>query len=197
MANDDEVTAFGIATPPAPSATSTLLASSANPSFPGRGVALTASVSPVPDSGSVAFTDGGVPIPGCGAVGVSPASGGAASCATSFAAAGNHTILATYSGDPYYMASTSSPVVEMVEGASTGAPALSIRGVSQSHTRWREGSALAQVSRRRSPRRPPVGTTFSFTLNAAASVSLLFTQSTRGQSVGRRCLSDTAPQATR
>ena len=95
VANNDELTAFGIAIPPAPSATSTLLASSANPSYPGTEVGLTASVSPVPDSGSVAFTDGGVPIPGCGAVGVSLASGGAATCAAPFAAAGNHTILAT------------------------------------------------------------------------------------------------------
>ncbi len=190
VANNAQVTAFGIAIPPAPSATSTLLGSSANPSLAGRGVGLSASVSPVPDSGSVAFTDGGVPIPGCAAVAVSLASSGAATCATSFAAAGNHPLLATYYGDPYYTASASAPLVQVVQGVgSSAAPAISIQGVSQSHARWREGSALAQVSRRRSPRRLPVGTTFSFTLNAAASVSLLFTQSTRGQKAGRRCLS--------
>ena len=38
VANNAQVTAFGIAIPPAPSATSTLLGSSANPSLAGRGV---------------------------------------------------------------------------------------------------------------------------------------------------------------
>lgn len=62
-----------------------------------------------------------------------------------------------------------------------------ISGVSQSHRTWREGNRLARVARKR----PPVGTTFSFTLNEGARVSFAFTQPARGRKVGRRCLAQT------
>ena len=65
----------------------------------------------------------------------------------------------------------------------TLAPTLT--GASQTHKSWREGGALAQISRKR---KPPVGTTFSFTLNEVATVRLDFTQSTSGRRLGSKCV---------
>ena len=62
-----------------------------------------------------------------------------------------------------------------------------ITNVKQSHSKWREGSALASISRHRK-KRAPVGTTFSFTLNVASSVSLAFKQQRPGRRVGGSCV---------
>jgi len=61
-------------------------------------------------------------------------------------------------------------------------PTLS--GVSQSNRRWRAGGALASLSRRRAP----LGTTFSFGLDQAATVTTTFTQSVGGRKVKGRCV---------
>jgi hypothetical protein len=67
-----------------------------------------ATVTPVPDGGTVAFSDNGVTIPGCAAIAVSTTSGVAGGCDDHFAfsSQGNHTIVATYSGDANYAASS-------------------------------------------------------------------------------------------
>jgi streptogramin lyase len=65
------------------------------------------------------------------------------------------------------------------------APAPTLIGASQTHKSWREGNALAQTSRKR---KPPVGTTFSFTLNEVAAVRMDFTQSTSGRRQGSKCV---------
>jgi len=54
-------------------------------------------------SGSVTFDDNGVALPGCVD---RPSLGGAASCVTTFATAGEHSITAAYSGDPTHTGST-------------------------------------------------------------------------------------------
>ncbi len=61
-----------------------------------------------------------------------------------------------------------------------------LTAVAESRRTWREGSALARMSRHR--RRAPVGTTFSFGLDQAATVTLEFTQRTSGRTVGHRCV---------
>ena len=103
--------------------TSTTLASSANPSVSGQSVTYTATVSPSPPasgnpSGTVAFADGGQAIAGCGAVTLSA---GTATCTTSYpgTAGSPHAIVATYSGDTSFGASTSAPVAETVNRALT------------------------------------------------------------------------------
>ncbi len=58
----------------------------------------------------------------------------------------------------------------------------------QSASRWREGSKLAQLSRSRTP----VGTTFSFTLNETATVTLSFSRPLPGIKVAGKCV---APKA--
>lgn len=66
------------------------------------------------------------------------------------------------------------------------APVLS--ALKQSAGKWREGSSLPRAASRR---KPPVGTTFSFTLNEAATVQFAFTQRASGRKVGHKCLAQT------
>ena len=81
-------------------ASTTKLTSSANPASFGSSVTLTATVSGSNPTGSVTFTDGGSSISGCAAV-VLTGSGNSktATCTTSSLAVGNHSIVASYSGD--------------------------------------------------------------------------------------------------
>ncbi len=77
-----------------------------------------------------------------------------------------------------------------------------LANVSQSHSRWRAGSVAARLSKsaaraarskaKAKVRRPPLGTTFSFTLNVAASVKLTFTRQVAGRKVKGRCIAQNA-----
>jgi hypothetical protein len=57
-------------------------------------------------------------------------------------------------------------------------------GVSQSAGTWRAGNALAQITR---SRKPPIGTTFKFNLDQAATARFTFTAVSVGRMVGKRC----------
>lgn len=57
--------------------------------------------------------------------------------------------------------------------------------VKQSRLVWREGSRLASFTRKH---RPPVGTRFSFTLNAPARVTFVFTQQLAGRLAHGKCV---------
>ena len=65
----------------------------------------------------------------------------------------------------------------------------SLTGVSQSHRHWRLGSNLASFA---SAAKPPVGTTFRFTLNEAGTARFAFTQLLPGRNVNDRCAAQTA-----
>ena len=67
-------------------------------------------------------------------------------------------------------------------------PAPVVTGLAQSHRSWRAGKKLATLARKR---RAPVGTTFSFALDGAASVGLTFTQKLPGRTVKGRCVAPT------
>src|SRR5262249_8933499 len=67
-------------------------------------------------SGTVNFTDGGSTITGCGA---KTLSSGQATCSTSYAATGSHTIAAVYSGDSNYTTSTSANLTQTVQTNAT------------------------------------------------------------------------------
>jgi IPT/TIG domain len=60
--------------------------------------------------------------------------------------------------------------------------------VRQSASRWRKGSRLPRISRKK---KPPVGTTFSFALNEAATVRMSFTQRVGGRKIKRKCVAPT------
>jgi DNA-binding beta-propeller fold protein YncE len=71
------------------------------------------------------------------------------------------------------------PVV--VDGPPKPLPTPKFSGVHQSHARWREHGKAKKHA-------PPVGTTFRFTLNTPAKVTLTFTQRLPGRRVGGRCV---------
>jgi len=209
-ANGTQVTAFTIATAPAPSPTTTALASTPDPASVGQPVTLVATVNPVPDGGAVRFTDAGVTIAGCGTVDVNPATG-QATCQTTYAAGGPHPTVAAYAGDAYYAASASSPLEQLVNSAPEAGPlplgpasgpspsgpsvavpltvGVAVSDLRQSHASWHEGNQVARISMRRAEirARPPVGTTFSFSLTEQAAVTFRFTRQLAGRRVGRKC----------
>ncbi len=61
-----------------------------------------------------------------------------------------------------------------------------LANAAQSNRSWREGKRLASFSRKH--KLPPLGTTFSFTLNEQARVSFTFTQQVGGRKVNGRCV---------
>ena len=92
-------------------ATTTAVASSANPSVQGQTVTYTATVSPA-GGGSVTFNDGGTPVTGCTARSLD--SSGQATCQVTYATTGSHAITAVYSGDPAAAGSTSAVLNQSV-----------------------------------------------------------------------------------
>jgi hypothetical protein len=104
--------------------TATTMASSSNPSSVGQNVTYTATVSPTPDGGTVAFTDNGSPLTGCGAVTVNTSTG-TAPCTTSYNAVGSHSIVASYSGDSNYAASSGSLTQQVTTTVQESSPAVS------------------------------------------------------------------------
>jgi len=114
---------------PTPTATTTALSSSPNPSALGQNVTLAASVSGNNPSGTVSFYDGAALIAGCNAVPLAgTGSNKTAMCVASALLAGSHTISATYSGDSAN-ATSSGSVVQVVNSVNVGvfaAPALSV-----------------------------------------------------------------------
>ncbi len=101
------------------SASTTTLTSSPNPSVFGQSVTLTATVAPGPPAsgsptGTVTFNDGAAAI-GTAALGAS----GVATFSTSALPPGDHSITATYSGDATFGASTSAPLTQDVNPASS------------------------------------------------------------------------------
>jgi hypothetical protein len=68
------------------------------------------------------------------------------------------------------------------------APPLSLTGLSQSHRRWRPGKNLARFA---AASKPPVGTTFQFTLNEAATVRFAFAKLVPGRQVNGQCVAQT------
>ena len=84
-----------------------------------------------------------------------------------FATPGAHTGTVTATDPTGLSASATATVVILARPTRpSAAPTPRITHLRQAHTRWREGSKLARLARR--SRKPPVGTTFSFTLNPAA-----------------------------
>jgi outer membrane protein assembly factor BamB len=152
-----------------PPATTTTLASSANPAAPGTPITLTATVSPAPDAGMVSFTADGATLPGCAAVTVA-ASAGRATCRATLAA-GRHTLQAGYAGDPYFGASTSTALSEAV-------------GSVPGHTAAPKLSGVSLGSRRFTARR---GTTLRLTLSQSAALHVQVNRVVSGRKVKRRC----------
>jgi len=102
----------------APTATTTSLQSSANPSTAGSSVTLTATVTGDNPTGSVQFTDRGSNIAGCIAVALSGAGNArTANCTTSGFEVGISVIVASYGGDAGNLSSQSAQLGQVVNPA--------------------------------------------------------------------------------
>ena len=97
-----------------PTGTTTVLASSLNPSTFGAGVTFTATVTGNGPTGSVNFKDGASSIAGCSAMALSA---GTASCTTTGLSVATHSITAVYGGDAKNAASTSAALSQVVNSA--------------------------------------------------------------------------------
>jgi hypothetical protein len=69
-------------------------------------------------------------------------------------------------------------------------PAPVVSHVTQTHRKWREGTKPAKFTR---ASKPPIGTTFSFTLNESARVTFLFEQQLTGRRVKGKCVAGSHP----
>jgi YD repeat-containing protein len=98
--------------------TSTLLTSSINPSLVAQATTLTATVSPAL-SGTIVFKSG------TSVLGSVPLTNGKATLVTSFATSGLRTVTARYGGSAGYEVSTSAPVTQTVNAATTSTVATS------------------------------------------------------------------------
>jgi PKD repeat protein len=72
--------------------------------------------------------------------------------------------------------------------ASVHVTALTLSGLTQSHVSWTLGKGLATVTRKPKPKKVPIGTTFTFELNAAATVRLVFTHTFSGVLTHSSCV---------
>jgi hypothetical protein len=102
--------------------TTTVVASSLNPSVSGQPVTYTATVTVVAPAagiptGTVSFEDGGVTIAGCAAKALTAA--GTAACSVTYSGVGTYSIQAIYSGGSDFAGSTSPTVTQAVNQAST------------------------------------------------------------------------------
>jgi hypothetical protein len=94
--------------------------------------------------------------------------------------------------DVFGIATSAAGVVTITPAAPT------ITGLRESASRWREGSKLAKISASghgNRKKKPPVGTTFSFSLNEPAAVTFSFTKKVGGRRVGHKCVAKTPKNA--
>ena len=136
-----------------PTASTTTLTSSLNPSTAGTSVTFTATVTATAPTGTVNFKDGASSITGCSAISIT-GSGNVrtAQCATSALAVGTHSIVASYGGDANNAASTSAPSRRW----STAAPRRST---------WRWRPTVARPRRRAPTSRPAYSFAVSGVIN--------------------------------
>jgi hypothetical protein len=78
--------------------------------------------------------------------------------------------------------------IGVIAGAPTPTLAPTVAGAHESNRIWREDNRLASFSRKR---KPPIGTTFSFSLNEQARVSFAFTRQLSGRRVKGKCVAET------
>jgi hypothetical protein len=158
------------------------------------GAVLSAGVSPV---GTITYTvfgpqaaAPGACAPGGKVVGSASVSGNGAyhpSAGFTPTRAGRYWWYAAYSGDTGDSPASSACGASMPRTVVTSSPRIT--HLSQSHRRWRRGKKLPHIA---SAKRPPVGTTFRFTVNQRVRMRFTFTKRVTGRKVGRRCLAHRA-----
>jgi hypothetical protein len=95
------------------------------------------------------------------------------------ASAGTYSVLVSYIPD----ANNNAPP-KVCDPYSVTKGRASLTGLSQSHRRWRLGNNLARFA---VASKPPIGTTFQYTLNEAATVRFAFAKLLSGRKVNGKC----------
>jgi hypothetical protein len=71
-------------------------------------------------------------------------------------------------------------------------PKPSVGSIKASHKTFADGNKLATIAKKhKQPKPPPIGTTFTFKLNTAATLKLSFAQQLKGRKVKRKCVAQT------
>jgi hypothetical protein len=142
--------------------------------FPGGGCAGTqvGSTTTLPVSGAKTYPSGSI---------ATPASVGTYSVLVSYTPDANNNAPPKVC-DPYMVMPAQGPPSSV---SAPSAPPPSLTGVSQSHRRWRLGGNLARFA---AASKAPVGTTFQFTLNEAATVRFAFAKLLPGRNVNGTCV---------
>jgi hypothetical protein len=71
-------------------------------------------------------------------------------------------------------------------------PTPSVGSIKASHKTFADGKKLATIAKKhKQPKPPPVGTTFSFKLNTAATLKLSFAEQLKGRKVKHKCVAQT------
>ncbi len=94
----------------------------------------------------------------------------------------HYRVVAENGGGPSFGADQTFTTARAAASGPRRAPLLT--GATQSHARWREGSKLARLSKKSAP----VGTTFAFRLDQAATTTFAFAQQTGGRRVNGKCV---------
>jgi len=133
-----------------------------------------------PQSFAYSWSENGAPIAGAASSTLPASSPGSYACQVT---ASNQAGSTTQSSAPVTV--TAPPAISL---PSPQAQFPRITRLGESAKTWRTGTRRAQIS----ANKPPLGTTFSFTLNEAASVSFTFTQSVGGRRVAKKCVAQTS-----
>ena len=143
--------------------------------FPGGGCTGTevGSTKTVPVSGDKTYPSGSI---------ATPASAGTYSVLVSYTPDANNSAPPKVC-DPYRVMPTPPSSV-----SAPFAPPPSMTGLSQTHRRWRLGNKLARFA---AVSKLPIGTTFQFTLNEAATLRFVFAQLLPGRKVRGKCVAQT------
>jgi DNA-binding beta-propeller fold protein YncE len=91
-------------------------------------------------------------------------------------------------------ATPTTSTTSMLPTSTTLSAVPTVTQATQSHTIWREGDALASFARKQT-KDPPIGTTFSFTLNESAHVSFAFTHKLAGRKAKSGCVAQSRKNA--
>ncbi len=132
-----------------PAPTTTILASSKNPSTAGTSVTFTATVAGSNPTGSVNFKDGASSISGCSAIALSGSGNSkTAACSTSALTAATHSITAAYGGDASNAASTSAALSQVVNtggGGSSNVALASNGGIATASSSYSSGYPVSAI----------------------------------------------------
>lgn len=102
-----------------------------------------------------------------------------------YASAGAYTVTVTSADTLGNSTSESRTITIVAAPTTTSAPTLT--AVSETHKKWRESSKPRTATGRQKQKPPPVGTSFSFTVDQATGVTFAFSRASSGRKIKGKC----------